>query len=214
MIRKGLILILLLSTLLSLTSCGLDYRYSLDESNHNQIEVVLEEDQPSHIIYQDNNYVFAGTTNLFSVDTYKTDDGYYLSYKDDILLSWNGSRYFWYIDEYYSYTSDNPIFIYNERLGDVYFREDYDHLKDTFVIEGTTSEIVWEDMLGSKQPHFEFSDPIKVVIYSKQCPRIDTCLELVFLKNEWYLSFSDSQTLWSVSDEFIKILSENEIITQ
>ena len=212
MIKKRLMLILILSTFLTLTSCGLDYRYFLDESLHDQIEFVWEEDGSSHIVYCGDTYVFVGTTNFFRVNAYQADVNHYKSYEDDILLSWNGYRYVWYIDEYYSYTTDSPLFIYNERLHWVYFHEDYNYLTDIFVVGDTTAEIVWEDIFGSQQPGFDFVDPVKVLIYSKQCPRIKTYLKLVCIENQWYLSLPDSKTVWTPSDEFIKILSENGII--
>ncbi|MBQ8440011.1 MAG: hypothetical protein IJX19_05075 [Clostridia bacterium] len=213
MLKKGLLFILTVFVFLSLTSCGLDYRYSLDESLHNQIEVVKEDDNLAHhLIYQGEKYMFVGDTNLFHVDTYKTGTGYYLSYKDDVMLSWNGYRYIWYIDEYYSYTSENPLFIYNERLGWVYFHEDYDYTTDTFVIANTESEIVWKDMFHSQQSSFDFVDTIKVEIYSKQCPRIKTYVRLVRDEKHWYLSLSGSQDVWIASEEFIQILSQNGLL--
>lgn len=213
MAKNRLIPILITSLLLLLTSCGLDYRYSLDKSVHNNIEYVWAKDKNlSYIIYNDDRYMYIGSTGFFHVDTYEVADKHYELFEDDILLSWNGYRYIWYIDEYYSYTLEDPIFIYNERLGDVYFHEDYNYLMDTFVIKDTTSEIVWENMFYSEQPYFDFANPICVIIYSKQCPRINTYLKLVCVENQWYLSLSDHKTVWLASDEFIKILLENGIV--
>lgn len=211
MFKKVLILTWILSLLLTLSSCGLDYRHSLDENKHNKIEVIIEDDA-SYIVYQDNNYVLVGSSNLFSVSTYKTEDGYYLTYDDDILLSWNGNRYIWYIDEYYSYTADEPLFIYNSRLGWIYFREDYDYTSDTFVIDGSESEIIWNNIFISNQTDVDFIPQCKVSIYSKQCPRIKTSLEMAFVGDQWYIRFPDSQKVWIPSDEFITILSNSGII--
>lgn len=213
MVKKRLLLLLLLTQILMIfTSCGLDYRHSLNGSLHNQIEFVWKENDISYVIYQGNKYIFIGTTNFFSVDTYEVDVNSYKSYEDDILLSWNGYRYYGYIDEYYSYTLDSPIFIYNARLNWVFFREDYNYIKDTFVIDEIAEEIIWEDIFNSPQNSFDFTDPIKVVLSSKQCPRITTYVKLMCVKNQWYLSLADSEDVWTPSDKFIKILSENGII--
>lgn len=198
--------------LLTFTSCGLHYRYSLDESLHNEIEYVFEENDSSYIIFQDNKYVLVGTTSFFHVHTYKVDSSYYLSY-DDTLLSWNGNRYIGYIDEYYSDTAIAPIFIYNKRLGNVYFREDYNYLTDTFVIESTGEEIVFENMFTSKLDYFEFDNSIRVDISSTQFPRIEARVDLVNFDERWYLSFPDSDDMWVASEEFIKVLSEKKIIS-
>jgi hypothetical protein len=212
MFKKIIVLILALSLIFTLSSCGLDYRHSLDENKHNKIEVIMENEDKHSLIYQDTGYDLVGSTNFFSVMTYKTEDGYYLSYEDDILLSWNGNRYIWYIDEYYSYTADEPLFIYNSRLKWVYFREDYDYTSDTFVIDGTESEIIWNNIFISSQTDVDFIPQCKVSIYSKQCPRIDTSLEMALVGDQWYIRFSDSQEEWIPTDEFIRILSINGII--
>ncbi len=212
MFKKSIVLIWIFSLILSLSSCGLDYRYSLDENKHNKIEVVMEDEDVTSLIYQDTGYYFVGSTNFFSVMTYETEDGYYLSFEDDTLLSWNGNRYIWYIDEYYSYTTDDPLFIYNGRLEWVYFREDYDYKSDIFVIEGADSEIVWNSIFDSADEDIDFTPQKNVSIYSKQCPRIKTSLELSLVDGQWFMRCSDSKETWIPSDEFLKILSDNGII--
>lgn len=210
--KRVLVLILATFVLFILSSCGLDYRFSLDDELHNQIEYVSEDEASAHIIYQGGKYLHVGSTNLFSVDTYKVEDNYYKSYDDDILLSWNGSRYVWYIDEYYSDTAEKPLFIYNERVHDVFFHEDYDYLKDTFVIENTDDEIVYEKIFDTKQDSFNFTNPVRVSMTSKLHSRIKTYVEIEFSNNQWYLTLPDSNDVWIASDEFINLLLENEII--
>lgn len=212
MFKKTIVLMWIFSLILTLSSCGLDYRYSLDENKHNKIDVVMEDADATSLIYQDTGYYFVGSTNFFSVMTYETEDGYYLTFEDDTLLSWNGSRYIWYIDEYYSYTDDNPLFIYNSRLNWVYFREDYDYESDIFIIEGTNSEIVWSDIFDSAEKDVDFTPQNNVSICSKQCPRIKTSLELSFVDGQWFMRCSDSREIWIPSNEFLKILSDNGII--
>ena len=125
MLKKVSTLLLICLVLLTFMSCGLGYRYSLDESLHNQIDLVWNGKEPSHIIYKGVKYTFA-ETNFFNLG----------SHKDDIMLSWNGNRYFGYINEYYSYTSKNPLFIYHKSW--VFFCDGYEYLTDTFVIENTS----------------------------------------------------------------------------
>lgn len=203
---------LVISTAFLFSSCGLDYRYSLDEELHNKIEVIFEDQQPVKIIYLNNNYVFAGKCNLFSVDTYATADGFYLTYEDDKILSWNGYRYIWYIEEYYSNTADNPLFIYEKRLGYVYFHEDYDYRMDTFFVEGFSKEIVWNKMFDSIQTEINFESQVKVTIKSKQHPRIKANFDIAFIEDQWYVQLPDSLEIWTLSDEFVAIISKNEIV--
>lgn len=210
MAKKGSIL-LIIAILMTFTSCGLDYRYALDEDLHNKIECVWGEDDPSHIIYQGKRYIYVGTTGTFMVKS-TTYEHY-----EDVLLSWNGNRYFGYIDTYYSDTADNPVFIYNARNPYVFLREDYDYLTDTFVIDDTDEEIVVEDIFDSKRVVPEFKRYFNVRICSKKYPRIKIDMGLVYINDQWYIVFQpifsgDSREGWSPSDEFIKILLENELI--
>lgn len=57
MFKKNIVLILIITSILSLSSCGLDYRYSLDENKHNEIEVVMEDED----VYVIGNYSFDRT---------------------------------------------------------------------------------------------------------------------------------------------------------
>ncbi len=198
-----LLVAVLLSLLLTLSSCGLDYRYSLDEDLHNQIEIIFEEDEndPSHIIYKDKKYIFY-TADQFYVDI--------RSNENDVMVSWNGDRYFGYVDEYYSYTTVNPLFIYYKSW--IFFLEGYDYSKDTFVFGNTALEYAGEKIFYSNSPDFDFSNPILLPLHPKQCSRIRACLELVCIENQWYVSLQDSKEVWIPSDEFIEFLSENGLI--
>lgn len=203
MAKKGLILLLITSTLLIFTSCaGLEYRNSLDESLHNKIDLVYaeEDDDPAYIIYENKRYMFLKTSSFFKVDTYKAD----------VLLAWNGYRYFGYITEFNSYTSENPLFIYYKSW--VFLSEDYNYLTDVFTIDNTKAEIVLKDIFDCKQIDFTFANPIEIVLSSKKCPRIKVYVELACIKNQWYISLKNSQDVWTPSAAFIKILSENRVI--
>ncbi len=211
MSKRITVVIVTLIIVLLCSSCGLDYRYSLDEDKHNKIQVEQENENTTYFIYQDSKYVFDESKNIFNVITYETEDGYYLSYEDDVLISWNGYRYVWYIDEYYSYTAEAPLFIYNCRLEQVYFLETYDPLFDTFIIEGSDSEIVLNDSFTSTHANVDFVSQHKITLYSKQCQRIKTLIDVAVIDNQWYLRFPDSQEIWVASDAFVAIIKENNL---
>lgn len=208
MAKKGLLLLVILSLLFTMASCGLDYRYQLDESKHNVFEVYWEDEDTNstYFVYQGEKYVHTEESDVLNVYT----DEY--PFSDDILICWNGHRYIWYIDEYYSNTDNNPLFIYNSRLNWVYFRENYDYKSDIFVVEGTDLEIVWNDIFDSTVENVNFISQNNVSIYSKQCPRIKTSLELSLVDGQWFIRCSDSKEIWIPSNEFLEILSDNVII--
>ena len=213
MLKKGLILFLMITILTMFTSCGLDYRYSLDEDLHNQVKLIFKEDEfdPSYAIYKDKKYMLH-TADYLYVDIRPSDD--------DVMVSWNGNRYFGYVNEYYSDTAEDPLFFYYRDR--TFLLESYDYSKDTFVFGNAELEYDGEKIFFSKHarkkafysdpPSFDFSNPILLSLHSKQCPRIKACLELVCIEDQWYVSLQDSRDVWVPSDEFIEFLSENKLI--
>ncbi len=190
--KKFIAIILMISSILfSFSSCTTYENITFIEKNNGKC-----------LLYQENIYYEAA---IFTATEY-----YGIANENDIELGWYYS--FPFSTRFYSDKSENPLFIYSLQSYDSFFlREDYNYLKDTFVIENTDVEIVWEDIFASEQDHFYFSNPIEVVLYSKQCPRIKTSLDFVCVDGQWYLSLPDFR-VWTISNEFIKILSENGII--
>ena len=80
------------------------------------------------------------------------------------------------------------------------------------MVEGADSEIVWANIFDSEAKDVEFTPQKNVVMYSKQCPRIKTTLELSFVNEQWLVRCSDSKAIWIPSDEFLKTLSNNGTI--
>ena len=205
MVKKGFIIVLIILVLLTFISCGLDYRNSLAEDLHNQIKLFYEDDQLC-LLYQGEKYICVGNTKLFDVD-YPYDT-------NDVLLSWNGYRYIWYIDNFYSNTTDNPVFIYNSRVHDVFFHEDYNYLKDVFIIEDTDIEIIFEDIFKLEESKIKFINANEIVLESKKIPRIKIRLNLVSLQDNVYISLPDSDTVWQCSDAFVEALKKNNLIEE
>ena len=156
-----------------------------------------------YLLYQDNKYY---ETFIFTVTK-----EYRIKNENDIELGWYYS--FPFSTQFYSESLESPVFIYT--LGSdtsVYLKQDYEYCTDAFVVEETDTEIVWKDIFSSKTKHLRFSNSITVNLYSKQHPRIKTSLEIAFIDEQWYVRVLGSQETWIPSNEFIKILSDNEII--
>jgi len=200
-----LLIIFFIASITIFTSCGLEYRHALNDSLHNQIEGVWLKDVPSHIIYQDKTYQYVGGDDFFRI-------GDHWLYEDDVMLSWNGYRYIGYIDEYYSDSLDNPLFIYEERTHNVYFREDYNYLADTFIVEDSDIDIVFEDMFSSKQENVLFTEPIVFTLKSKTNSRIKVMAKMKYINNQYYISFYGSDDIWMAKDVFVGDLRQAGII--
>ena len=57
-----------------------------------------------------------------------------------------------------------------------------------------------------------FTTQTSAYIYSKQCPRIKTSLEIACIHGQWYVRIPSSQETFIPSDEYIKFLSDNGIV--
>ena len=123
-------------------------------------------------------------------------------------------RYIGYLDEYYSDTFDNPVFIYMPRMRYVYFRSDYDCMEDVFIVEGTDMEVVLGEVVSleekvSRNPSDR--NAVKIVLSSKTNPRIKCDVELLKYRDTWY-SVSGMHFITELSDEIVQEFKDNGII--
>ena len=163
----------------------------------------VENNIEEYILYQSNEYY---ETSIFTATEY-----YGIENENDFELGWYYS--FPFSTKFYSDNLENPVFIYT--IGgdtNMYLRQDYEYFTDTFVIDGTDAEIVWQDIFCGEKNSLDFFNQITVNLYSKQYPRIKTSIDLAFVDQQWYVRYSNSQKIFIPSEEFLKILSDNEII--
>ena len=150
----------------------------------------------------------------------RRDDGYDI-YEGDVLVSWNGAR-FGYSAMFYSYTKDAPLFIYEAAWDYLFFHETYDYTQDTFVIDGTDTEIAFSDIVSDLSKHINWAfleEDACVQLHSKEHPRIRMELDLKCSGDHWYIRTSTLRerrsrpsTAWAVSDAFVQLLADNGII--
>ena len=143
-------------------------------------------------------------------------------YEGDVLVSWESFPLgIYYMDKYYSYTKDDPIFIYTNRLNILFLNEDYDYLNDTFIIEGTNDEIVFSEAfletdlkydhqyLNLEAHQDKYQNKTDIVIYSKQCQRLRAYCTIFYENGVWYAGGIDTNYVFSISDEFLDLLMKN-----
>ena len=209
MYKKILLLICSFILIFNLISCGVKERFELDENLHYAIEDARGETGVEGIYYQGEMY-HIDRWNLFTV----TNNSLNIN-EGDVQLSWNGPR-FGYLKVFYSYTKDDPLFIYETAYDDVFFHETYDYLSDTFIIDGTDAEIVFSDIISdlSKHENVSLQEDICIQLYSKNHSRIRMEFNLECIENQWYFcsALSGSSPTWTVSDAFVQLLSDNGII--
>ncbi len=193
--RIALILAVLL-LLLACSSCGIPELFELDSDLHNVIEIGYTDTHIEEIFYHGVRYV------RFELKIFGIPSGFE-PHEEDMMLSWNGPLFF-YKNVYYSDTADSPYFIYEIRMGDLYFREDYDYKSELYSISAT--EMKLSEMMGEpvdeKNIRLE-EPPLEIPIVSKTNPRFHATIELGCMGEDWYLSFLGTEKVWRATPKLL-----------
>lgn len=182
---------------------GVWSRILLDEELHN----IVKYNEDDTIEYQGNTYYRAPMMfiNDYS-NTVEKERGYE-------YIGWNGPRFF-YIDVYYGDSKDAPSILYNTRLRDTYFREDYNYKTDIFKIEGTEDVICFgEDLIESSRTASITARKEYIRLFSSTHPSLYFGLGIVLDNGVWYAEANDLSLTFVLSENFIEILVRNQIIT-
>lgn len=210
MFKRIVSMVLLVSTVcLLMTACNVEdslekWLCSFDDELHGKITFVTHNDDGHHIEYEGQKYIWE-SDQIFAVSE---------NVETDVLLGWNGLGY---INHYYSNTNNDPLYIYERRLDYIYFRDDYDYKSDTYRIGETDYKVILSDVL--KETDFAYS-PLNryegmtiFTMYSEQIPCLSIEWRVFQYENSWYL-IGRSGTEYKVTDEFVDLLDQNEIITR
>lgn len=129
---------------------------------------------------------------------------------DRVLLGWNGWR-FGYVDEYYSDTTENPLFLYESRLRNFFLREDYDYHEDTFFIDGTDISFRFSDAFEDVNLYAKRKGT-KLLLRSETNSHISLELNIITDDGRWYAVTALEGFIMTMSDEFIAALKDNGIV--
>ena len=217
---KRISLLLLISTILIMvSSCSPSSAYGVWKDMCDQypnqkgkIQIISDNDEGDyHIEYEGVDY------NIDKLKLFRVRESTIEIPEDDVLVSWNSFPLgIGYLDKYYSYTNDNPVFIYISRYDELYLRNDYNYETDTFVIEGSDKEFVFENILSLSNDFFYdtfsiYSSQTDITFHSKQYPRLKIQLRLFCVNNIWYAGGDCSDALFVVSNEFLDMLDTDLI---
>ena len=214
---KSIAILLLISTILIMSSsCSSSSPYGVWKNLCDQypnekgkVQVIKDNDGGDyHIEYEGTVY------NIDKLKLFKEKEYTNKIPEDDILVGWDSLPFcIGYLDKYYSYTKDNPVFIYISRYNELYLRNDYNYETDTFVIEGSDKEFVFADMLTLSSDPYDtlsiYANQTDIVLYSKQYPRLRIPLRLFCVDNTWYVGGKSDKALFEVSDELFNMLNTN-----
>lgn len=212
MLKRSAILLLLSAILMMASSCSSSSAYGVWQNMCDQypdqkgkVQIISNGEGDYHVEYEGVDY-HIDKLKLFSVreSTREIPEG-------DVFVGWDSLPFgMGYLDKYYSYTSDDPVFIYISRYDELYVRDDYDYETDTFVMDG--SEFVFLDMFSlssefSYDPFCPYPNETDIIFCSKQYPRLQIPLRLFCVDGKWYAGGVINKAIFEVSEEFLSLLA-------
>ena len=212
---KKIFALLLMTIVMMLSSCSSSSAYGVWKDmcdtypdQKGAVQIVTDNDEGDyHVEYEGLCY------NIDKLNLFRVREKIREIPEDDVLVGWDALPFgIGYLDKYYSYTNDKPVFIYVSGYNELYLRNDYKYETDTFVMEGANKEFVFGDMLSLSNDFSYDSDSIysnqtDITLYSKQYPRLKIQLHLFYVDNTWYAGGESKDALFEVSNELLDILN-------
>ena len=201
--KKMLCIIFSCVFLFSLTSCAFIDRLQGDMSQ-------LDYNEEGNLLYNEITY-------------YRADDRFEVITEDNdkvVELGWRSQFPFFPDMHYYAFDEDNPLFIFCENgestlyTKGVYVRSDYDLYTQVYAVENSNIEIplvsamTQSDVEATAIDHETY---IYLKMFLKDDPRIQIELSGPYQYNDnWY--FIHMGETWIISDEFVAMLIDNNIV--
>ena len=201
--KKLLCIIISCVFLFSLTSCAFIDRLQGDMSQ-------LDYNEEGNLLYNEITY-------------YRADDRFEVITEDNdkvVELGWRSQFPFFPDMHYYAFDEDNPLFIFCENgestlyTKGVYVRSDYDLYTQVYTVENSNIEIplvsavTQSDVEATAIDHETY---IYLKMFLKDDPRIQIELSGPYQYDDnWY--FIHMGETWIISDEFVAMLIDNNIV--
>ena len=189
--------------LLSFSSCSLVERFAGDMSQ-------LEYDEDGNLLYNGNVYYRAD--DRFEVRTGENDKV--------IELGWQSQFPFFPDMHYYAFDEDNPLFIFCENgestlyTKGVYVRSDYDLYIQVYTVENSNIEIPLVSAITQSDVEttsIDHETSMHLKMFLKDDPHIQIELYGPYQYDDnWY--FIHMGETWIISDEFVAMLIDNNIV--
>ena len=206
MYKKTISLLMIALLIISLSSCsdlGIGDALALDEDLHIRFKYL----EDNRIEYQETIYYLSPMSFLWGEEEILDTLG---DYK---YIGWTGARFF-YKSHIFGDSMEAPTFLYSTNTRETYLKEDYDYQTDDFLVNGTDAIIRFcDDLLETDYENSAIysQKSTEVIISSVNHPTLKAQLFIVIDDEEWY-AVSRSLTAFKLSEHFIDILINNEII--
>lgn len=186
---------------------GISDALSLDDDKHIKLNFIDDDSYDS--------FEYKGTVyNLSEIDFLRAGEGELFASDKYEYLGWTGSR-FWYRSHIFADSLDNPTFIYSTNSRDTYFREDYNYLTDTFIIEGTDDTIrLCDDLLDVDSDKHSFGKSTnEIVISSVNHPTLTAKFDIMICDGSLYAcAQTNTVVAFRISENFTNVLIDNHIV--
>ena len=203
--KKMLCIIFSYVLLLSFTSCTFIDRLQGGMSQ-------LDYDEEGNLFYGENVY-------------YRADDRFevIIGESDRVVeLGWQSQFPFFPDMHYYAFDEDNPLFIFCENgestlyTKGVYVRSDYDLYNQVYTVDNSNIEISLVSAMTQSDIEVSAIDhetSIYLKMFLKDDPRIQMELAGPYQYDDnWY--FIQTGETWIISDEFVAMLIDNNIVVE
>ena len=201
--KKLLCIIFSCVFLFSLTSCAFIDRLQGDMSQ-------LDYNEEGNLLYNEITY-------------YRADDRFEVITEDNdkvVELGWRSQFPFFPDMHYYAFNEDNPLFIFCENgestlyTKGVYVRSDYDLYTQVYTVENSNIEIPLVSAMTQSDVEttaIDHETSMYLKMFLKDDPRIQIELSGPYQYNDnWY--FIHTGETWIISDEFVAMLIDNNIV--
>ena len=175
-----------------------------DHGDQYDLIEMSRDDRGEYLVYQGQTYR-RDETQLFLTCFRDAEN------TDDVLISWSDHLYYY---EFYADRAENPTYIYTDWYPWVYIRSDYDYTTGVYAVENTDSSFVLAEALipASQELGSVSKDVITLTVYSVECPKLRMTFTFDQKGEAWYAVREDTHSWYSVSDELVEVLCQNQIV--
>ena len=154
------------------------------------------------------------------VNYYETPLGFYCSGYDlpiiaeqFTLVSWCFNLPFGMVRECYADSSDSPNLIFDRAIiNHVWVKESFDFIEQTYIIEGTETEIIFSEAFHKNETTEKTYDGHSVDLIFKEQPLFRFWIGLFQEDGVYYISWAGENCSYKVSEKFLQMLTESGLL--
>ena len=117
------------------------------------------------------------------------------------------------VREGYADSSDSPNLIFDRAIvNHVWAKESFDFIEQTYIIEGTETEIIFSEAFHKNETTEKTYDGHSVDLIFKEQPLFRFWIGLFQEDGVYYISWSGENCSYKVSEKFLQMLTESGLL--